>query len=241
MTNRGNHYIAFIDETGDHGMANINPQYPYLGIIAVLYRRETYITEEVPALTRLKMDFWGHEGVIFHDYDIRKKVGPFRVLIDTTTREAFWLALCEHFSQSKAKIISAVIDKEAHAAQYNAPENPYRLAVQFVLERIHMEAGSGVPIVFESRGKKEDKVLSGWCEEICNGGNFRGNQFDFDVSFAKKKDNVAGLQISDLACLPIIEGIRNPDTERADWVAVKSCIRKSHDGRLNGWGLKIFP
>ena len=63
----------------------------------------------------------------------------------------------------------------------------------------------------------------------------------FSISFAKKSDNVAGLQIADIVCNPIIHYTQNPATTRPDWVAVRERIRRSPTGRIMGWGLKSFP
>lgn len=229
-------YIAFIDESGDHGMQNIDPNSPWFALTAVVYHREEYITQEIPAMTRIKLDFWSHDGVIFHDYDIKKKVGPFSIFIDKSERERFMEAMGEQFKATPATIISAVINKDAHKKRYHDPVNPYELCVQFVLERIHMMTGRGTCIVFESRGKSEDKLVRKWCKETLTR---RG--CDYDIHFAKKSSNVEGLQMADLACQPIIAYVKDPQTKRKDWLAVKSAIRTNGKGRMDGWGLKSFP
>jgi len=57
-------WIAFIDETGDHGLKNVDPASPMFAITACVFRQESYITSEVPSICRLKHHFWSHEGVI---------------------------------------------------------------------------------------------------------------------------------------------------------------------------------
>ena len=178
-----------------------------------------------------------HDGIIFHDYDIKKKVGPFSILIDSLERERFFDALSEQFRNTPATIISAVIDKAEHKRQYSNPANPYELCVQFVLERINLMAKSRkVSIVFESRGKSEDKLVRSWSDGV-----IARKHCNFDVSFASKKSNVEGLQMADLACQPIIEYVKNPDTKRKDWLAVKEAIRTNGSGRMRGYGIKVFP
>lgn len=229
-------YIAFIDESGDHGMKNIDPDSPWFALTAAVYRREDYLTKEIPAMSRIKLDFWSHDGVIFHDYDIRKKVGPFSILIDNAERERFFNALNIQFRTTTATVISAVINKDAHCRQYHKPVNPYELCVQFVLERIHMMTGNGTCIVFESRGKSEDKLVREWSNNTVS-----ARRCNFDINFATKKSNVEGLQIADLACQPIIHYVQNPDTRRLDWLSVKESIRTNGHGRIDGYGLKTFP
>jgi hypothetical protein len=187
------------------------------------------------------MQFWQHEGVVFHAYEIKKKLGPFSLCADPAVEAALRAELCAMFRRSKAKLICAVIDKARHQAQYVSPVDPYFLSVQFVLERIFMMTGKGTKIVFESRGKSEDSTVAAWCTRICNGENHRGDAFDFSVSFAKKAANVAGLQIADLACQPTTHFVQNPTTQRPDWLAVRSRMRADWRGRIEGRGLKTFP
>src|SRR6266404_3502162 len=130
-------WIAFIDESGDHGMQNIDPASPMFALTAAVYRLETYIGEELPSIAKAKFEFWPHDGVIFHTYDIKKKQGHFSICANPVTQERLRNELCAMFERSKAKLIAAVIDKVRHNQQYVVPSNPYSLAVQFVLERIY--------------------------------------------------------------------------------------------------------
>jgi len=197
--------------------------------------------EELPSIAQTKFDFWGHEGVILRSYDIKKKQGPFSICCNPVTQIRLRAELCRLFGRSKVKLIAAVIDKVRHNAQYSTPSNPYYLAVQFVLERIFMMTGAGTSVVFESRGKAEDEIVRGWADSVSAGDNFRHQQFGFSISFAKKKWNVGGLQIADLACQPIIHYVEQPKTDRKDWLAVHARMRTNWLGKLDGYGLKVFP
>lgn len=219
----------------------IDPTSPMFALTAAVYNRDEYITHELPSVARSKLRFWPHEGAVFHAYEIKKKLGPFAICVDPNVEAALRAELCDLFKRSKVKLIAAVIDKAKHSAQYVTPSNPYFLTVQFVLERIHMMTGRGTEIVFESRGKAEDKIVREWCRRVCEGENHRSETFDFQISFAKKSANVAGLQIADLACQPIIHYVQNPNTQRPDWLAVKTCVRSDWRGKIEGRGLKSFP
>lgn len=209
-------------------------------LAAVVYNCADY-SREIASVATSKLKFWPHEGAVLHAYEIKKKQGFFSILANPETADAFRAEMCEMYRRSTGKVIAAVIDKVKHQAQYVAPANPYFLTVQFVLERIHMMAGDGTKIVFESRGAAEDAIVSAWCARICGGENHRGHHFQFEVSFQKKRANIAGLQMADLACQPIIHFVRNRETQRADWLAVRSRIRSDWLGRIEGRGLKIFP
>jgi hypothetical protein len=234
-------WVAFIDESGDHGMAKIDPASPMFALTAAVYTTEVYTNEELPSIARSKFEFWGHEGVIFRTYDLKKKQGHFSICANKDTMKRVQAELCAMFGRSKVKIIAAVIDKVRHNQMYASPSNPYYLAVQFVLERIFMMTGPGTSIVFESRGPSEDEIVRGWAEGISAGNNFRHKAFGFKISFAKKQCNVGGLQVADLACQPIIHFVEHPESERPDWVAVRNRIRVSWLGKMEGYGLKVFP
>jgi Protein of unknown function (DUF3800) len=234
-------WIAFIDETGDHGLNNIDPGSPMFAVTAAVYRETEYLDREVAAIAKLKHSLWGHEGVILRSYDINQRAGPYSFLQVAEQRQAFFDAVTNAVRTSTVSFIGAVIDKPRHAAQYTDPAHVYHLAFQFLLERIYMKAGKGVKLVIESRGKKEDAELAGWCEQISNGGNYDRKQFEFESCFVSKKMNIAGLQMADLACQPITHYAANRTTERPDWLAVKSRLHTDWRGRFEGCGLKIFP
>lgn len=140
------------------------------------------------------------------------------------------------------KIIAAVIDKERFKKQYADPMNCYKLACEFVLERTFLMTGGDVSFVFESRGRTEDKDVETWCRSISEGANATGKAFDCDVRFAKKSWNVAGLQMADLSCQPIIHYVQDRDTKRPDWIAVRAKLRENRNtGNFMGYGLKVFP
>jgi hypothetical protein len=63
----------------------------------------------------------------------------------------------------------------------------------------------------------------------------------YTVCFGKKKRNVAGLQVADLAAPGIVDFAQNPTSTRLDWLAVKPRMRKKWTGTILGYGLKTFP
>lgn len=235
--------IAFIDESGDHGLTAIDPGSPVFVLTAAVYSMDQYLYHEIPRVSELKIKKWGHEGVILHSHEIRKRLGDFSFCKDRVAEAAFHGEMGDLFKHSRCTLISAAIDKKRLTHQYIDPGHPYFLSVQFVLERIHMMCGSGeaVRVVFESRGDKEDAELAGWCDLICSGENYRQEKFNLDITFAKKKHNVTGLQVADLAAYPISHFVRDQKCQRPDWLAVKSRVRQRFGGGILGYGLKVFP
>jgi hypothetical protein len=56
--------IIYLDETGDHSMDTIDKDYPVFGLIFLIVDETAYVAQIVPAVTKLKLDHFGHDGVI---------------------------------------------------------------------------------------------------------------------------------------------------------------------------------
>lgn len=110
---------------------------------------------------------------------------------------------------------ASVIDKARHRDKYANPWNPYEIALHFCMEQLHdlmttkMQHGKTVHVVFESRGRKEDKELELEFRRIAGNDSHWGyrrhdfNHFDFQPVFIPKAANASGLQLADLTARPI--------------------------------------
>lgn len=240
-------YIVYVDESGDHGLDKIDPNSPVFALCAVLYRVVDYLGNDQPLLTELKFRLWNHDKVVFHSRDIRRRLPPFEACRDPVKNSLLLTEIAHFFNQSRATIIAAAIDKIAHKATYRTPENPYFLALQFVMERVFghtyrdLDPDQEIVFIFESRGANEDATLARWFADIAGGMNQWGSPFPFKAQFASKLANMAGLQVADLAAYPIARHVEHPNVQRRDWDAIEPRLRRSPRGRLEGWGLKIFP
>jgi len=72
MRNDFSEYIVFADESGDHGVASINPENPVFVLVFCIFRKADYISIVKQAVAKLKIDFWGHDLVVLHNHEIRK-------------------------------------------------------------------------------------------------------------------------------------------------------------------------
>lgn len=192
-------FIVYADESGDHGLARIDPQYPVFALTFCVVRKDAYISEIVPAMQRFKFDIWGHDSVVLHEHDLRKTTGPFGLLrTDRALRDRFYEELNHLMVSAPMAIFASVIDKLLHREKYENPWNPYEIALHFCMERLHGmmtiegQAGKTVHIVFESRGLKEDKELELEFRRIASNDSHWGNrrkdfsQFDFQPVFVSK-------------------------------------------------------
>ena len=82
-------YIAYADESGDPSLKHIDDNFPVFSLAFCIFPIESYVEEVVPAVQRLKFDFFGHDQVILHANEIRRRSGPFRILRDDSLNDLF--------------------------------------------------------------------------------------------------------------------------------------------------------
>ncbi len=239
--------IVFVDESGDHGLDNANPDYPVFVLSFCIFEVATYTDFVIPALARFKFKHFGHDLVILHEHEIRKAEGEFKFLVNATKRAHFMTDLTGLMRDTPFTVIAAVINKLHLRKQYANPENPYHLAIQFGLERIHHlllsqgQTSSEVPVVIERRGKKEDAELELEFRRVCDGGNFKNLALPFRAIFAHKLANSAGLQLADLTARPIGLSILRPGQPNRAFDILREKLYKGTGDRTGGWGIKCFP
>lgn len=240
-------YTLFIDESGDHGLVSIDRHYPVFVLCGVLVKKEHYVRQLCPRLSRLKMEFWGHDEVVLHDHDIRKPKGSFSFLQIAEKRTRFMQGISSIFAECNFQLIYSVIRKLEYVERYREPMNPYDLSMSFVLERAFLELhsiGQGAKkttVVVECRGRNEDAQLREAFDRIVAGNNATGRALPFDLLMIPKVANSAGLQVADLAARPM--GIRTlrPEHPNAAYEALEPRIRKDGRGSQVGWGIKYSP
>ncbi len=105
-------YIVYVDESGDHSLGNINPYYPIFVLSFCIFRKEYYSHIVTPALRMLKFVTFGHDMIILHEHEIRKKEGLFK-LLSREPRELFFEKLSSLIAKTDFILIPIVIDKYA--------------------------------------------------------------------------------------------------------------------------------
>jgi hypothetical protein len=192
-------YIVYADESGDHSLGSINPEYPVFVLSFCIFEKEHYRTCIMPALTRLKFEHFGHDMVVLHELDIRKRLGFF-ARMNKEGRVGFVEGLGQVIQHADFTLVAVVIDKKKLCDRYNRPPNPYHVAMTLGLERVYWflnEKNEGYLttfVVFEARGKKEDTELELEFRRVCDGANGCGTRLPLDIVFASKQVNSTGLQ-----------------------------------------------
>jgi Protein of unknown function (DUF3800) len=239
-------YIAYFDETGDHGLDNIDPDFPVFVLCGWVFKIKDYLQKECPAFCAIKFDHFGHDAVVFHSRDIRKRQGAFQILTNNKRRRDFLADISDYFESSTGTLIAAGINKARLTQQYARPNNPYSMSLLFCLERIYAhlrdlnQTARTLTCIFEARGTAEDRLLAVEFTRICAGDNQWG-PLPFQMVFANKLANMPGLQAADLAAYPIARKIINPNKSNPAYDSLRKRFRRSPGGNIVGWGLKIFP
>ena len=149
-------------------------------------------------------------------------------------------------------LVAVVIRKDVLQVKYSVPEDPYHLALQLGLERVsgflHQQGewrknqpnNPSVHLIVEKRGRNEDNALELEFRRICDGGNFKKEDFPFEIVFADKQSNSSGLQLADLVARPIGLSVIRPQQPNRAFDVLKDKFHPE-SGRTAGWGLKVFP
>lgn len=240
-------YIVYVDESGDHGIDSIDPNYPLFVLAFCIFHKKDYIKTISPALQHFKFQHFGHDMVILHENDIRKDKGSFSFLKTKEKKENFMNELTDIMVSAPFTLIATVIKKESLKAKYAYPENPYHIALGFGLERIYRYLNSigqddkVTHVIVENRGLKEDNDLELEFRRVCDGSNYHSKPLPFRIIFADKRTNSCGLQMADLVARPIGLSQLRPDQPNRAFEALKKKFYCDEKRNINGWGLKIFP
>lgn len=239
-------YIVYVDESGDHSLESINPEYPLFVLSFCIFHKDVYAESMTLAVRKLKFATFGHDMVILHETDIRKKRGAFSKL-GKDSREAFLNALTNIIDAIDFKLIAIVIDKRKLKARYANPEHPYHLAMEFGLERIYRFLKSMgqddklTYLVCEARGAKEDAELELEFRRIRDGMNFFHKPLPFELIIADKRTNSEGMQLADLTARPIGLSILRPQQKNRAFNVLEEKFYRDGSGNKDGMELKVFP
>lgn len=240
-------YIIYVDESGDHTLTAIDRDYPVFVLDFCIFRKDSYANVVAPQVQAFKFAHFGHDVVVLHEHEIRKQKPPFVFLKSRDKRDVFMEGLNCLIEQADFTIVAAAIHKERLTRRYAAPGNPYEMALTFCMERAHAflrDRGQHMlttHIVVERRGKREDDELELAFRRIRDGANYVGEMPGFEIIFADKKTNSAGLQHADLTARPIGRHVLDPAQPNRAWEIIEPKLRRSPTGAVRGWGLKVFP
>ena len=104
-------YVVYVDESGDHSLASIDKDYPVFVLALCVFHKRHYAEKIIPAVEKLKFNYFGHDSVVLHENEIRKQKGDFAFLSHLPTRQAFMRELSSIMDASNFILIACVVDK----------------------------------------------------------------------------------------------------------------------------------
>lgn len=248
--NKFSDYLVFVDESGGPTLKEIDPDFPLLVLAFLIVKKSDYAETICPTLQKFKFRHFGHDQVILHEREIRRDLGAFAFLKSREKKALFLAEISDAIAAAPVQLACVVIRKDLLKQRYKYPANPYNLALEYGLERVDAflrQAGAWndahtpiTHVIVECRGRNEDNDLELQFRRICDGENYNGRKLNFELVFADKKSNSAGLQLADLVARPVgMSVIRPAQTNRAYEILRQKLVRRN--GRIEGWGLKVFP
>ncbi len=232
-------YIVYVDESGDHSLTSIDPQYPIFALSLCIVAKSEYVASVVPALQAFKFKYWGHDSVVLHEHEIRKEKGDFGFLrTNAKLRHDFMEDLSVLMTSVPFEIIGCVIDKQKHLDKYGQGAwNPYEVALKMALERLllflreNCTMGRKVHVIFECRGSREDADLELAFHRTVTGHYNWGwikrdfSEFEFSPRFVKIGANSTGLQLADLTARPLGLSVLRPGQENRAFDVISPKLR----------------
>ena len=143
-----------------------------------------------------------------HREDIVWSKRQFSLLQDDGLRARFNIECLSLFRDVSFTIISVVIDKPGHRAQYRTAEHPYHYCFTRLLERyvgFLMSSRSQGDVLVEARGKREDRTVAEVYRKFYELGSAYSNIDDIQNSLTPKEVKIfdkralaPGLELADL-------------------------------------------
>jgi len=245
--------VMFLDESGDHSLVKIDPQFPIFCLAGCIFDEVQYQRESNAKIDAFKIRYFNDSNIVLHSREIRKCEPPFNILLNKNTKQSFYTDLNKVMADLPYTILATVILKEKLKNQYHDPANPYSLSLQFIMERFlyYLEENNDVGYIsVESRDPKSNTDLLNTFTDIINNGSasdahrVSADRFQQKIQkmiFVTKRQNENGHQIADLVAYPIAKFGLNPRKPNPAFDVLKQKFHKSGSGKILGYGLKIFP
>lgn len=247
---RDRKYFMYVDECRDQNLSNFEATFPIFTLCGVIFSENQKIAIE-EKVNALKQRFWGTTGVILHSRDIRKCEKAFVNLFNLEVKQQFYNEINRILGEAGAyTVVSCSILKEEYIRQFGRFNDVYGQSLSLLMERaifylddLNAEAGTDLQIIAEMRGRKEDKNLLSYYNQLRDKGTYwitperlQSHVKRFD--FVPKRENVIGLQIADLIAYPITRHILEPEILNPAFNVLEKNIYRSGEKLL---GMKVIP
>ena len=241
--------ILFLDESGDHNLSVIDPQYPIFVLGGVILDEDYAMGPLNDALDEFKDEVFGRTDIVLHTADITRNRNGFEAMKDGAFRDHFYSRLNKLMRTLSYSVVACVIRKSDYLSRFGlAALDPYLMSLDILVELFCFDVGdvkSDGAIVAERRDPTLDRSLElAWSNLRIQGtSRLRGmvvRERLSTLSLFDKKDNVASLQLADLVVSPIGRYVLGKPTKE-DWEIVRGKLRRSPGEHIESYGLVILP
>jgi hypothetical protein len=260
-------YRIYIDEVGNHDLTHTeDPNQRFFSLTGVILESEYTAHTLRPAMDQIKVEFFQSdpdEPVIFHRKEMVNKRPPFQALRDPTIERQFNARLLDTLARSDYRVVTVVLDKQAHRDQYSAWRyHPYHYCLAVLLERfvlfLHYSGQRG-DVMVEQRGGVEDRKLKDSYQRLYEKGNdnipserWQACLTSRELKVRPKSANVVGLQLADLIAHPsrrevlsdhrLIQDTRDTFGDQITAILRRDkYLRNRRTGQIEGYGKKLLP
>lgn len=241
--------VLYLDESGDHNLTFIDPDFPVFVLGGVIVEQDYAEGTLTRALDSFKREMFGTPDIVLHTADIVRNRNGFEGLLDKRFRARFYQRLNDLMRDLDYTVVACAVLKREYVECFGQfAKDPYILCLEETARVFRLEIGNvhhGGVIVAEKRWDQLDNRLSvAWSSLSTLGAfNLRSRsvvQRVEGLELRSKKDNLAGLQLADLVVTPIARHILGK-MDKEDWHIIDEKIRKDRGGGAHGYGLKVFP
>jgi hypothetical protein len=241
--------ILFLDESGDHNLSVIDPQYPLFVLGGVIIDKDYAEGAMTDAVKDFKRRIFGREDLVLHTADITRNRNGFERMIEPDFRERFYRELNRLMRSFHYTVVACAVRKEEHLSRYGvAALDPYMLCLDILVERFCMELGDvtgGGVIVAEKRDPTLDHELDlAWLNLKIQGTRYiKAKDIEkriLALNLRAKSENMTGLQLADLVVTPVGRKILGKAIKE-DFMVIQEKFRRGPRGNYEGYGLVVLP
>jgi hypothetical protein len=241
--------VMFLDESGDHSLDIIDPQYPVFVLAGVIMDRDAAETELAEKMAAFKSRMFGRSDVVLHTADITRNRGGFERMKEPVFRSEFYSQLNDLIKSLKFQIVACVIRKDEHLKRYGLSAlDPYMLSLHVLIERFCFEVGrtvGGGLVVAERRNPTLDHELELAFLNLRVRGTHYLQAAEIErrvagLTLRAKSENLPGLQVADLVSAPIGRHVIGKKAHE-DYRIIETKFRRNWRGEYRGYGLVVLP
>lgn len=170
------------------------------------------------AVRDFKRRLLGRDDIILHTADITRNRNGFEAMKDAAFRKRFYAELNDLMRGLEYQVVACAIRKDAHIARYGVAERRDP-TLDHELELAWLNLKIQGTRYLQAR-QIESRILA--------------------LNLRAKAENIAGLQLADLVVTPIGRHVLGKPSKE-DFEIVRSKLRRSRSGVVEGYGLVVLP